>query len=202
MLKDKEIREPLFEFLDETFGKVRIIEEKTIGRSRADVLMVMENALVGIEIKSDADTYERLARQVRDYNSFFDYNIVAVGTSHAAHIAEHVPDWWGIITIEEIDGKADFYYYRKIQPNPKAIDQKRQLGFLWRPELAHIQEQNGLAKYQRQSKRFVIGKILEEVEEATLKRQICEELFERDYNEIAEKIADFKKSKRNTGKKF
>lgn len=202
MLKDKEIREPLFEFLDETFGKVRVIEEKTIGKSRADVLLVMENALVGIEIKSDADTYERLARQVRDYNSFFDYNIVAVGTSHAAHIAEHVPDWWGIITIEEIHGEADFYYYRKMKPNPKAVDRKKQLGFLWRPELAHIQEQNGMAKYREQSKRFVIGKILEKVEPDTLKRQICEELLERDYNEIAEKIANFKKSKRNSGKKF
>ncbi len=37
---DKDIREPLFEFLEETFGKVRIIEEKTMGRSRADIVMM------------------------------------------------------------------------------------------------------------------------------------------------------------------
>ena len=30
MLKDKDIREPLFDFLEEQFGKVRIIEKKTI----------------------------------------------------------------------------------------------------------------------------------------------------------------------------
>ena len=30
MLKDKDIREPLFDFLEEQYGKVRIIEEKTM----------------------------------------------------------------------------------------------------------------------------------------------------------------------------
>lgn len=192
MLKDKEIREPLFEYLEETFGKVRIIEEKTMGKSRADVVMVAEDALVGIEIKSDADTYDRLERQVKDYNAFFDYNIAAVGTSHAAHIAEHIPSWWGIITVEEIEGKADLYYYRKMQQNPKSVDLKKQLSFLWRPELAHIQEINGMAKYKEKSKRFVAEQILEKIEPELLKKQICGELLERDYNEIAEKIAAYR----------
>ena len=39
-LHDKDIREPLFEFLEEVYGKVRILEEKTMGKSRADVVMV------------------------------------------------------------------------------------------------------------------------------------------------------------------
>lgn len=60
VLKDKDIREPLFEFLEETYGKVRILEEKTMGRSRADLVMVAPECLYGIEIKSDADTYARL----------------------------------------------------------------------------------------------------------------------------------------------
>ena len=41
MLKDKDIREPLFDFLEEQYGKVRIIEEKAMGKSRADVVMVL-----------------------------------------------------------------------------------------------------------------------------------------------------------------
>ena len=91
MLYDKDIREPLFEFLEERYGKVRILEEKQMGRSRADAVMVMEDALVGIEIKSDADTYARLKRQVKDYNRFFDYNFVVAGSTHGGHIEEHVP---------------------------------------------------------------------------------------------------------------
>ena len=59
-LYDKDIREPLFFFLEETYGKVRFFEEKIIGKSRADIMMVTEGALIGIEIKSDADTYARL----------------------------------------------------------------------------------------------------------------------------------------------
>ena len=43
-----------------------------MGRSRADVVMVMTAAVCGIEIKSDADTYARLERQVEDYDRYFD----------------------------------------------------------------------------------------------------------------------------------
>ena len=98
MLYDKDIRESLFDFLEERYGKTRIIEEKQVGRSRADVILVRPLDLSGIEIKSDADTYARLKRQVKDYDRYFDYNYVAVGSRHGAHIAEHVPPWWGIIT--------------------------------------------------------------------------------------------------------
>ena len=86
MLYDKDLREPLFDYLEGYFGKVRILEEKQIGKSRADIVMVMEKALVGIEIKSDADTYARLAGQVKDYDLFFDYNIVVTGTTHGIHM--------------------------------------------------------------------------------------------------------------------
>lgn len=65
MLYDKDFRDPLFLFLEEHFGKIRIFEEKVIGRARVDVVMVTPNALYGIEIKSDADTYTKLATQVR-----------------------------------------------------------------------------------------------------------------------------------------
>ena len=63
MLLDKDIREPLFDFLEERYGKVRILEEKTVGNSRADVVMVIPDKIVGIEIKSDADTYTRREMQ-------------------------------------------------------------------------------------------------------------------------------------------
>ena len=76
MLYDRDIREPLFDFLEERYGKIRIIEEKQMGKSRADIVMVLPDAVAGIEIKSDADTYVRLQRQVRDYNRYYDTNLV------------------------------------------------------------------------------------------------------------------------------
>ena len=91
VLHDKDIREPLFDFLEERYGKIRILEEKTMGRSRADVVMVTPEVIAGIEIKSDADTYARLGRQVKDYDLYFDCNYVVAGSTQAAHVHEHVP---------------------------------------------------------------------------------------------------------------
>lgn len=194
MLYDKDIRDPLFDFLEETYGKIRIIEEKQMGRSRADVVMVMPSALCGIEIKSDADTYARLSRQVRDYNQYYDYNYIVAGTSHASHVAEHVPEWWGIITVELEEGKPDFYLLREPKENPK-VNWKKKMSLLWRPELVHIQEMNQLPKYKQKSKEFVIEKILLKVEKEVLKEQISGELFERDYNEIEGIIKKYRKDK-------
>jgi hypothetical protein len=196
VLRDKDIREPLFDFLEERYGKIRIIEEKRMGRSRADVVMVTESALCGLEIKSDADTYARLARQVKDYDKYFDYNLVVVGTSHAAHIKEHVPVYWGIITVELVEDKLDFYVLREPQENSHMI-WKRKLSILWRPELTQLQVWNQMPRYKEKSKAFVVGKIIEriptKIPEQKLKEQISELLFERDYNTIQESIADYKK---------
>ena len=194
MLYDKDIREYLFDFLDDTFGKNRIIEEKQMGKSRADVVMITPEAIYGIEIKSDADTYARLSRQVKDYNLFYDYNIVAVGTKHAMHIEEHVPEWWGIITVEMEEERPDFYMLRKPKVNPK-MKWRRKLSLLWRPELAVLQQWNRLPKYKQKSKDFVIKTILERVPEETLQSQVCELLLQRDYNTIADTIAEFRSNR-------
>lgn len=194
MLYDKDIREPLFDFLEERYGKIRIIEEKQMGRSRADIVMALPDSLAGIEIKSDADTYARLRRQVQDYDRHFDLNIVVAGTAHVMHIEEHVPEWWGIITVEEAETGADFYVLREPKPNPR-LQWERKLGLLWRPELAQIQERNGLPAYKEKSKAFVIGKILEKLPKEDLSVQVSEALFERDYNTIEETILDYKKQR-------
>ena len=192
MLYDKDIREPLFEFLEDRYGKVRLLEEQVMGQSRADIVMVVPKALYGIEIKSDADTYARLERQVRDYNLYYDYNMVVVGTSHAAHIEEHVPEWWGIITVEQDGAKTDFSLMREAQLTHK-MDWSHKIAIHWRPELAHIQELNRMAAYKQKSKRFVADKIVEKIEPEVLSEQLSEELFERDYTKIWETIQAFRK---------
>lgn len=200
MLKDQDIREPLFDFFDEKFGKVRIIEEKQIAKSRADVMLVLEEKLIGVEIKSDADTYARLARQVKDYNKFFDYNYVVVGSSHSKHIEEHVPEYWGIIEAISREESVEFNVLREPEINKRAqrtYKMKRKLSILWRPELSHIQEINGMPKYKQRSKDFVITKIMEKVPWDLLHRQISEELFQRDYNTISEAIKEWRSSNKH-----
>ena len=196
MLRDRDIREPLFDFLEETYGKVRIIEEKTMGKSRADIVMVAPDALYGIEIKSDADTYARLARQVKDYDNYYDFNIVVAGTRHAMHICEHVPQYGGIITVEQADDEMDFYVLRKPERNT-GMKLERKLSILWRPELAKLQEWTNMPKYKEKSKAFVIEKIVQRVpgkiSEEVIRQQISDILFERDYNDVTEMLSEYRK---------
>lgn len=192
-LYDRDIREPLFDFLEKEYGLIRILEEKMTGRVRADVVMVLNDRLCGIEIKSDADTYTRLARQVRSYNQYYDLNYVVAGTSHAMHIEEHVPAFWGIITVETVNGKPDFYIKRRPLPNPKRKTEKK-ITLLWRPELAAIQKKYHLPAYAQKSKLFVQQKILERLDEQDIHTEISAALFERDYTLIEEELKEYRQA--------
>lgn len=180
ILYDEDIREPLFEYLEERFGKTRIFEEKRIGRSRADTFMVTSERFIGLEIKSDADTYERLKRQVRDYDWYFDRNYIVVGKSHERHVEEHIPAYWGILVASPDGSKIVIEEKRQAGDNPK-VKNARQLTILWRPELQTLLEKNHLPRYKQKSKKFVQEKLMEKLAWETLKQQMCEELFERDY---------------------
>ncbi len=192
MIYDKDIREPLFLFLEEKMGKVRFLEEKRTGSAIADVMMILPGMICGIEIKSDADSYTRLAGQVKNYDKVYDRNYIVAGTKQAQHVREHVPEYWGVITVEKgEDGELDFYVLREPADNPNA-EMREKIAFLWRPELAHIQELNLMPKYKEKSKLFVREKILEYVPHDILQKQICDELFERDYDLLIRKIDSFR----------
>ena len=105
---------------------------------------------------------------------------MVVGTSHALHIEEHVPENWGIITVELVDGAADFYMLRRPQKNTKR-KLKRKMSLLWRPELDSIKEKTLRYKYKDKSKAFIIDKIIAAADDAVIDRLISDELFEREY---------------------
>lgn len=62
MLYDKDIREPLFDFLEEMYGKIRILEEKQIGKSRADIVMVLPE-LAHIQELNEMPKYKEKSKQ-------------------------------------------------------------------------------------------------------------------------------------------
>ena len=181
MLRDKDIRDGLCDYLEEKYGKIRLFEELTMGKSRADIVMVTKNGLFGVEIKSDADTYQRIERQVKDYDRFFDYNIVAVGTTHATHVREHVPEHWGVITVELVDGILDFYEYRSPKSSPK-VRLTNQMHFLWKSEMRHIQDKYNLYKYSDKSRAYIRKYLMDKIPADELQSCLIEELFEREYN--------------------
>lgn len=198
-LLDKDIRDPLFEYLETEFGKIRIFEEKNMGDSRADIVMVLPEAVAGIEIKSDADTYTRLEGQIKDYDLYFDFNYLVVGSTHAKSSIDHVPEHWGIISVEHMEDKIDFYRIRDAKPNPN-MQLIKKVRLLWRPEIAHIQELCELPVYKAKSKDFVRQVLVDRIEEERLHKLISDELFERDYSTIAEEIKQYRQAK-NPNKK-
>ncbi len=193
-LYDRDIRDPLFFFLEEKYGKVRFLEEKNTGSARADAVMVTENALYGIEIKSDQDTYARLPGQVRAYDQYYDFNYAVVGLSHVRHIEEHLPSWWGIITAERTeDGALDFYILRRPKRNPGQKVTKK-VSLLWRPEMEHILERAHLPMLRTLSKARLVQRLPELMDRSRLDAMISDELFERDYTLIARQIQRYRVS--------
>ena len=188
---DREMREPLFDFLDEHFGKIRTIEEKVIQGSRADVLGVLDGYIVGFEIKSDHDTYTRLKTQVEDYDRFCDFCYIVVGESHRQHVPEHVPEHWGIIVMSPEDVWLD----RGADDNPHA-NIREQIRLMWKRELFQLLDMNGCPKYRSKSRAFLREYLTDHIPEEVLKKQMTDLIFERDYTVFDEpKAVEPKKKK-------
>ncbi len=181
MLYDEDIRILLFDYLDRRFPKVRTFEEKAMGHSRSDVIALLPRTIVGIEIKSDADSYTRLVTQVKDYDKYFDINYIVVGSSHVMGVREHVPPYWGILVVDQTEEEPIIRQVRSAKPNPK-VKLKTQLVFMWKRELRMLLKVNKLGIYEKGSRRTMERALLAFVPHDMLKKQMCYMLFERDYS--------------------
>jgi hypothetical protein len=169
----------IFDWLEEYFGKMRIFEESPIGNSRCDFFVVTDK-LTGFEIKSDADSYERLNKQIKDYDAYFDQNYIVVGNQHRKSVVKKVPNHWGILCVrDEEEGFLVDVIRRAIQ-NPK-VKRDKQMRKLWHNELTSIANKLGTPVYMGKGKTTRIKGIIKNSKDSDLQQAICEELFERDY---------------------
>lgn len=135
----------------------------------------------------------------QDYDELCDVNYLVIGRSHRKQADQHIPEHWGIICVYEENTCGNKKIVVEIDQIPGVnpnVKLARQLDLLWRPELALLQEWNGMPKYKWQSKAFVREKILERIPEETLKHQITGLLFERDYEELLAQIREVQKTTR------
>ena len=180
-LSDKQIRQPLYSYLEGSNKRLRIFEELRINNSRADLLVVTDGVLTGYEIKSDLDSYSRIQTQIKNYNCFCDYCYVVTGVSHKQGIAERVPQHWGILVVFTLGDKYGIEILRLATKNPRAIITNK-IKLLWRRELVNISFRNGLGKCSGKSRSYIISKLKKYIDENKLSHEITYELFERDYN--------------------
>jgi len=181
-LSDPQMREALFSYLDGKYPKIRVFDEKEIGKSRADLIAVTDSTITGYEIKSDRDSYARLKSQIRDYNKFCDLCYAVVGKSHQAGIAKRIPEFWGILVISNEDGQTEVYEMRPPDINPKDITDNK-LSMLWKKEIQNIAKNYKLPKYSKMNKKYLIRMLRECIPHIQLMQALTEELFERDYTE-------------------
>ena len=90
-----------------------------------------------------------------------------------------MPDYWGIISVEYYKGNFDFLKVRNAAPNCKS-DIRDKMSMLWRKELKNMIIRNNLRGYSK-PKSKIIDRLIERVPKTELQKQICDELFERDY---------------------
>jgi hypothetical protein len=144
-------------------GSSLVVEELGIenGDIRIDIAVV-NGSLIGYEIKSDADTLERLPAQNEAYNKVFDYLTIIVGRKHEEKASELIPEWWGI-KIAERNKKNEI----KIVEKRKAKKNKTTDGYcvarlLWRDEaLSILASKNAERGFLSKPRSLILQRIVE-----------------------------------------
>ena len=122
------------------------------GSCRIDIA-VINGHIRGVEIKAEADTLERLPRQVAAYGEVVDKALLIVAPKHLEPAMAIIPDWWGIIVAER--GGSRGVKFRRIRPerSNKEIDPLILARLLWRPEAQSLLRDLGVPERELRAPR-------------------------------------------------
>ena len=157
-MKDIDIREPFIEKIIKINEghDYRIIPEMAVcdGMSRVDIA-VANGSLYGYEIKSDADTLDRLPQQQEFYNKTFDKVYIVVGIKYESIIEEFIPDWWGIY-VAYYDKKKNVMFKQKKRGRKNSdVNAESLLELLWRDEIENLLKNKGFKGLSSKNRRIL-----------------------------------------------
>jgi hypothetical protein len=121
------------------------------GTARVD-LAVVNGTIHGYEIKSQADSLDRLPAQLSVYGRALDYATLVVSPNHLARAKRMVPRWWGIWLAAASPLGLALTEIRSASQNPRQ-DKRALVELLWRDEALRELEGRGLAKGLRSKPR-------------------------------------------------
>lgn len=163
-LRDSDVRQAAYRRLlthARTCPDTLVIDELGLnhGSCRIDIA-VINGHIRGVEIKAEADTLERLPRQVAAYGEVVDKALLIVDPKHLASAMTMVPDWWGIIVAER--GTTQGVRFRRVRPERanKGIDPLTLARLLWRPEAQAILRSLGVSERELRAPRATLYKML------------------------------------------
>lgn len=106
------------------------------GSCRADVVRIDER-LAGFEIKSTADSLDRLSQQARAYSAVFDLVTAVVTANHLRDALEILPEWWGMTLATRIADGVALIRLREATQNPSP-EPRALAALLWKHEADEI----------------------------------------------------------------
>lgn len=126
------------------FGEVGVAH----GAARLDLLIVKpgQPLFMGVEIKSDVDTLNRLPLQIKQFGKVCTHMTLVVGQKHLIPGMAMIPEWWGLVLVSSnLDGSISLKSIRDPQPNPRPSPMWL-ARMLWRDELISLLGALGLGK--------------------------------------------------------
>ncbi|MFC1949795.1 sce7726 family protein [Chloroflexota bacterium] len=184
-LKDRDIRLALIARLRELYANdphTIILQEFGLFEHRVRIdLAIVNGSMFGFEIKSDADTLERLPYQQEIYSKIFDRVTIVVGESQLSKIETIVPKWWGIWVAWNDAHKVGLRIAREPSDN-RNVDSRALVRCLWKQEALEIIKVKCLyEKKLDKARRSVLWDILVDlVPISELRRLVCDCLKKRD----------------------
>lgn len=104
------------------------------GASRVDIA-VINGHIRGVEIKAEADTLDRLPRQVLAYGLVVDHATLLASERHLPAALELLPSWWGVICARRVaNGSIVFRRLREERVN-RETDAVSLARLMWRDEV-------------------------------------------------------------------
>ena len=155
LLRDHDIREIVRKHvmtkIPPVKGECRHIEEMSLSVAGwkdyiiADYIIIKRSFIMGIEIKSDVDTLQRLEKQKEHYGMICDYMMLVTTEKYAKAAARKLPDFWSIAIID------DTKTFRKLRPVGNEVQNydtspRATTDLLYKPEAAEY-----IAQYSTRS---------------------------------------------------
>lgn len=107
------------------------------GASRVDIA-VINGHIRGVEIKAEADSLERLPRQVVAYGKVVDRATLIASERHLPTALDLLPNWWGVIVARRAANRTVVFRRLREERANRDTDSVSLARLMWRDEVHEI----------------------------------------------------------------
>jgi hypothetical protein len=149
------------------------------GACRVDIA-VINGHIRGLEIKADADTLDRLPRQVAAYGKVVDKASLIATSRHVDAALPMIPEWWGVVVAKR--GLRSGVTFRRIREERvnRGVAPIVLVRLLWRPEAVAMLRDIGVSERDlRAPRETMYQRLVAELPKTVLAHRVRETLKTR-----------------------